>query len=140
LAQLHQLRGRVGRGAEQSYCFLATKDHFRYHIGKKPEELSAARATVLRLKTMEDTNDGFKIAEVDMTLRGPGDILGTRQSGMPEFRYTDLVSDGDIITMARREAFAVIEADPHLRKPEHQKLRAAFLAEYGSGHGFFDVA
>lgn len=140
LAQLHQLRGRVGRGAEQSYCFLATKDHFRYHIGKKPEELSAARATVLRLKTMEDTNDGFKIAEVDMTLRGPGDILGTRQSGMPEFRYTDLVSDGDIITMARREAFAVIEADPHLRKPEHQKLRAAFLASYGSGHGFFDVA
>jgi ATP-dependent DNA helicase RecG len=140
LAQLHQLRGRVGRGAEQSYCFLATKDHFRYHIGKKPEELSAARATVLRLKTMEDTNDGFKIAEVDMTLRGPGDILGTRQSGMPEFRYTDLVSDGDIITMARREAFAVIEADPHLRKPEHQKLRASFLASYGSGHGFFDVA
>ena len=140
LAQLHQLRGRVGRGAEQSYCFLATKDHFRYHIGKKPEELSAARATVLRLKTMEESNDGFKIAEVDMTLRGPGDILGTRQSGMPEFRYTDLVSDGDIITMARREAFGVIESDPHLRMPEHQKLRAAFLAEYGSGHGFFDVA
>lgn len=140
LSQLHQLRGRVGRGAEQSYCFLATKDHFRYHIGKKPEELSSARATVLRLKTMEDTTDGFQIAEVDLKLRGPGDILGTRQSGLPEFRYTDLISDGDIISIARKEAFALIEQDPHLRKPEHRELRSAFLDEYSAGHGFFDVA
>lgn len=140
LSQLHQLRGRVGRGAEQSYCFLATKDHFRYHIGKKPEELSAARATVVRLKTMEETTDGFVIAETDLKLRGPGDILGTRQSGLPDFRYTDLISDGDIISIARKEAFALIEQDPHLRNPIHRELRSAFLIEYSAGHGFFDVA
>ena len=140
LAQLHQLRGRVGRGAEQSYCFLATKDHFRFHIGKKPEELSAARATVVRLKTMEDTTDGFQIAEVDLKLRGPGDILGTRQSGLPEFKYTDLISDGDIITVARKEAFAMIDDDPHLRKPEHARIKDALKETYMKEHGFFDIA
>lgn len=140
LAQLHQLRGRVGRGAEQSYCFLATKDHFRFLLGKKDAELSERLKAVVRLKTMEETTDGFKIAEVDMKLRGPGDVMGTRQSGVPDFEFTDLVSDLEIIALAKREAFALIEQDPHLRRPEHQATRKEFLRQYAGEKGFFDVA
>lgn len=91
LSQLHQLRGRVGRGAEQSYCALLASD-------KKTE---VARE---RLGIMEETNDGFRIAEKDLELRGPGEIMGTRQAGLPEFRVAHLVRDLDILQDARKEA------------------------------------
>jgi ATP-dependent DNA helicase RecG len=79
-----------------------------------------------RLKAMLDTNDGFKIAEIDMELRGPGDFFGTRQSGLPSLQIANLLTDGDILAVARREAFQLIDEDPHLRLPQHRPLREYF--------------
>jgi ATP-dependent DNA helicase RecG len=110
LSQLHQLRGRVGRGAEQSYCILMT--------GNK---LSADGR--LRMKTMTGTNDGFQIAEVDLKLRGPGDLSGTQQSGTPiDLKLTNLSTDGEMIELARKAANRVLEKDPDLQLPEHRGI------------------
>lgn len=140
LAQLHQLRGRVGRGAEQSYCLLATKDHFKFHISKKETQAEERKSSIIRLKTMQDTADGFKIAEVDLKLRGPGDFLGTRQSGIPEFTFADLITDGDVISIARKEAFTLIAEDPHLRKPENATIRTEFIRQHQKDFTLMDVA
>lgn len=110
LAQLHQLRGRVGRGAEQSYCLLLSDD----------PSYSARQ----RLKLLEDTNDGFALAEADLRLRGPGDYFGTRQSGLPEFQAADF-SDVRLIETARQEAMRLLDSDPGLKRPEHVVLAAA---------------
>lgn len=126
LSQLHQLRGRVGRGAEQSYCFLMTKEHFKFHINSKKKEEDKT-AAIVRLKTMQDTDDGFKIANVDMRLRGPGDLMGTRQAGMPDFKYVDLVNDEKIIAVTKEEARHLVENDPHLRNPENQVIRDTYM-------------
>ncbi len=112
LSQLHQLRGRVGRGAHVSYCIL---------IADPADDLTAeARA---RLDAMVQTTDGFKIAEMDLQIRGPGQIFGTRQAGFPEFRFADLRRDGDLVVLARREARELLDADPELALPEHGGLR-----------------
>ena len=140
LSQLHQLRGRVGRGADQSYCFLATKDNFRYNFRNKSNPDEERISAVVRLKAMEDTTDGFKISEIDMQLRGPGDLIGTRQAGLPEFKYTDLVSDGDIITKAKHEAESVIEQDPHLRSTGNQIIRKTLQAKYFTYKNYIDIA
>jgi ATP-dependent DNA helicase RecG len=132
LSQLHQLRGRVGRGAEQSYCYLATKDHFRYQVSRSSSS-EESMASVVRLRTMEQTTDGFRVAEVDLQLRGPGDVMGTRQSGVPEFRFADLIGDAAVIAMARADAHALLDADPHLRMPEHQTLREQVIRLFDSG-------
>ncbi len=110
LSQLHQLRGRVGRGHEKSYCFLL------YHpdCGKVAQE---------RLKIMRDTEDGFLIAEKDLTLRGPGDILGTQQSGLLEGRLADLAQHSTLLDMARDDARLIIDKDPKLQTPRGQALR-----------------
>jgi ATP-dependent DNA helicase RecG len=126
LSQLHQLRGRVGRGGEQSYCFLATKDHFKYQMNKSVHAEDMAKAPI-RLRTMEETTDGFRIAEVDLRLRGPGDVMGTRQSGVPDFLFADLVADGELIAQTRADAFGVLEQDPQLRRDEHRVLRQELL-------------
>lgn len=113
LSQLHQLRGRVGRGADQSYCILMSK----YKIAKETRE---------RLELMTHTTDGFVIAEADMKMRGPGDIEGTMQSGMPfELHIANLATDGDIISMARKEAERLLDADPDLSQPANARFRAA---------------
>ncbi|MEX0967938.1 MAG: ATP-dependent DNA helicase RecG [Bacteroidia bacterium] len=109
LSQLHQLRGRVGRGAEQSYCFLAS--------GYK-----LSRESRLRLDTMVRTNNGFEIAETDLQLRGPGDMAGTKQSGMMDFRVADLAKDQKILQLARHTALQIMETDPALEAPAHQVL------------------
>ena len=109
LAQLHQLRGRVGRGAEQSYCILMT--------GNKISQESKQRISV-----MCATNDGFVIAEEDLKLRGPGDIEGTRQSGAVNLRLADLAADVNILEAARESAQKIIDQDPYLEKPEHHNL------------------
>lgn len=110
LSQLHQLRGRVGRGAEQSYCVLMT--------GNK---LSADGR--LRMKTMTGTNDGFQIAEVDLKLRGPGDLRGTQQSGTPiNLKLANLATDGELIEQARAAALYILEKDPSLTRPENSNL------------------
>ncbi len=113
LSQLHQLRGRVGRGAEQSYCILMTS-----------HKLSNDSKT--RLETMVRTNDGFEIAEVDLKLRGPGDIMGTQQSGVLNLKIADLVKDNDILKNARHFAFSILKKDPLLQKPEHEILKIIY--------------
>ncbi|WP_127844196.1 ATP-dependent DNA helicase RecG [Psychroflexus aestuariivivens] len=113
LSQLHQLRGRVGRGAEQSYCILIT--------GKK---LSNEGRT--RMETMTATNDGFKIAEVDLKLRGPGNLMGTQQSGILDLKIADLVKDNQILKIARSYAQHVIKADPNFKLPEHKNINITF--------------
>lgn len=114
LSQLHQLRGRVGRGAEQSYCILMTS-----------HKLSNDSKT--RLETMCATNDGFEIAEVDLKLRGPGDIMGTQQSGVLNLHIADLVKDRDILQLARHIAIRILKEDSNMTKPEHQKMKQIFL-------------
>ena len=109
LSQLHQLRGRVGRGAEQSYCILMTS-----------HKLSLNSKT--RLETMVRSSDGFEIAEVDLKLRGPGDIMGTQQSGVLNLRIADIVKDKDILEQARYYAKSVLKLDPSLSLPEHQVI------------------
>jgi ATP-dependent DNA helicase RecG len=129
LSQLHQLRGRVGRGSEQSYCILLTKRWIALaagRAGRKKEALATAqdqqRLAERRLATMAATTDGFKIAEVDLELRGPGDFFGTRQSGMPEFKVADIINDSQLLGEARDDARAIIESDPRLSQPEHRPL------------------
>jgi len=123
LSQLHQLRGRVGRGPWKSYCILLA--------GSTSEEGRR------RIEAMTSTNDGFRIAEVDLELRGPGDFFGTRQSGLPEFRVADLLRDGAMLEEARREAFALVQADPDLLAPEHRALRTGLLTRW---RGKLDLA
>lgn len=112
LSQLHQLRGRVGRGAAKSYCFLIA-GYARSEDGQA------------RLEVMAETSDGFVIAERDLEIRGPGEFLGTRQSGMPELAVANLARDQDLLSVAQVEARAIVEADPELAKPEHLRLRKA---------------
>lgn len=114
LSQLHQLRGRVGRGAEQSYCILMTS--FKLSNDSK-----------IRLETMCKTNDGFEIAEVDLKLRGPGDIMGKQQSGVLHLQIADLVKDKDILLIARNEALKLLKKDASMSLPEHQALRTVFI-------------
>jgi ATP-dependent DNA helicase RecG len=133
LSQLHQLRGRVGRGADQSYCILiANYNWFDEHVkGLGAGELKREKLDAQsRLETMVQTTDGFRIAEVDLRLRGPGEIFGIRQSGIPAFRIANLVEDAEIITIARKEAFALVERDPQLRSSSHQHLRDHFEEHY----------
>lgn len=139
LSQLHQLRGRVGRGTEQSFCILMTKDNFKFLLGKKTDLEKERTAAIVRLKTMEETTDGFVISEVDMKLRGPGDIIGTKQSGLPEFKYADLVQDVEIIQTAKQEAEEIVSKDPHLKKLENKLLRNSLLAVY-SETNFLEIA
>ena len=114
LSQLHQLRGRVGRGAEQSYCILMTS-----------HKLSSDSKT--RMETMVQTNDGFEIAEVDLKLRGPGDLMGTQQSGVLNLQIADLVRDRDTLALARNYALKLLKEDAGMQKPEHAALRSVFI-------------
>jgi ATP-dependent DNA helicase RecG len=111
LAQLHQLRGRVGRGEQPGWCFLAVPGWMT------PE-------TYQRLQILERTTDGFRIAEADLEQRGPGDFLGTRQAGLPPFRVASLVRDTEMLAAARDEALAWLTHDPDLSRPESATVRA----------------
>ena len=110
LSQLHQLRGRVGRGNDESYCILMTKD-------KLSED------SKLRIETMVKVSDGFKLAEVDLKLRGPGDMLGTRQSGMLKFKLADIIYDTEILNNARNSAIKILRDDPRLNNKENLPIR-----------------
>lgn len=118
LSQLHQLRGRVGRGSCRSRCILLTP-------GKLSEDGEK------RLRVMESTTDGFRIAEADLEIRGPGDFLGTRQSGMPDFRVADILRDGSLLEQARQAAFGLIKNDPEFTSPQHLPMRDELMRRWG---------
>jgi ATP-dependent DNA helicase RecG len=126
LSQLHQLRGRVGRGEHESYCILLAD----------PENDEARR----RLKAIEGTIDGFQIAEADLEIRGPGEFFGTRQHGLPEIRFGNIIKDFSIMESARREAFAVVAADPGLSEEHHKPLRASLRERFAGRLDLLGVA
>ncbi|MEX0678046.1 MAG: ATP-dependent DNA helicase RecG [Pirellulales bacterium] len=125
LAQLHQLRGRISRGSHPGYCCL--------FAGAESD------AAVERLKAFVETSDGFRLAEIDFAMRGPGDVLGTRQHGLPPLRIADLRRDGATLEEARRDARALVESDPGLARPEHALLRRMALVRYGKSLDLGDV-
>jgi ATP-dependent DNA helicase RecG len=141
LSQLHQLRGRVGRGSEQSFCILLAKKWIAARaerlsrMGGRPDRgleltIDEQRLAERRLAAMVSTTDGFQIAEYDLQLRGPGDFFGTRQSGIPEFKVADILTDTVLLDSARRDAFDIVVSDPHLTDPDHlilaEHLRTRF--------------
>jgi ATP-dependent DNA helicase RecG len=116
LAQLHQLRGRIGRGKADATCILVAS--------------GAGEEARRRLAVLKGTGDGFKIAEEDLRIRGPGDFFGTRQHGLPELKVADLIEDFELLRMARRDAFEIVREDPFLSAPENQQLRRELVRAY----------
>jgi len=125
LSQLHQLRGRIGRGQAQGHCLLMTGDD--------------ASSEHHRLGILTATTDGFRIAEEDLRLRGPGEMLGTRQHGLPQLRVADLLQDGDLLRMAQRDAGDLLREDSQLRREEHRLLRTMLMDKYKAGLAFIDA-
>ncbi len=119
LSQLHQLRGRVGRSDIPSFCILMAQHNASDDARK-------------RLKIMEETNDGFRIAEEDLAIRGPGEFMGTRQSGLPDFRVANILRDGHILSEAKTDAFALVEKDPALENPDHHLLKEVLLHRWAT--------
>ena len=117
LAQLHQLRGRIGRGEHKSYCILLTSDQ--------------SKETAAKLSVLEKTSNGFEVAEADWELRGPGDLLGTAQSGLPALRIGDLKTDAGLMRQARTAAMSIFKADPRLESPENQRFRRLIVEQQG---------
>jgi ATP-dependent DNA helicase RecG len=117
LAQLHQLRGRVGRGEHKSYCILLTSDK--------------SKETAAKLAVLERTSNGFEVAEADWDLRGPGDLLGTAQSGLPALKIGNLKTDADLMRRARAAAMSIFDADPRLELPENQRFRRLIVEQQG---------
>jgi ATP-dependent DNA helicase RecG len=141
LAQLHQLRGRVGRGTEQSYCFLMTKDNFKFKFGRNTKNIEDEKInSIIRLKSMQETGDGFKLSEIDMKLRGPGDILGTKQSGLPNFKYIDLVNDVEIIQSAVNIAKRIVAEDIFLEQEKNSVLKQNYSKYATDDQNFIHIA
>ncbi len=125
LAQLHQLRGRISRGSLPGFC----------GVFADPQTDEGTK----RLKAFQSTTDGFRLAEIDFGLRGPGELFGTRQHGLPPFRVADLLRDAEVLEEARRDAQALVAADPGLAHPDHARLRRQILARYGQALDLADV-
>ncbi|MGA8264855.1 MAG: ATP-dependent DNA helicase RecG [Ignavibacteriaceae bacterium] len=147
LSQLHQLRGRVGRGNKQAYCILVTRDNYVAANENNNLELEYLSSTQIekykssvRLQTMVKYNDGFKVAEVDLKLRGPGDIFGTKQSGFPELKFVDIINDADIIKEAKQSAFKIIDGDPQLKSETNFILKENFLKYYSKNLEYARIA
>jgi len=126
LAQLHQLRGRIGRGQAKSYCLLFAET-----------ESDVAKS---RLEVMTRINDGFEIAEHDLRLRGPGEMFSTRQHGLPDLKIANIIDDFDLLVMARKKAFELVAQDPMLTKSQHRNLRRELLNKFGASLGLADIA
>lgn len=133
LSPLHQLRGRVGRGQEQSYCILMAGAESREELAKEfegEEDTEGTSNALRRLDALVSTNDGFKIAEIDLELRGPGEFFGTKQSGLPELKIADLIRDAYLLSIARQEAFEIFRKDPHLESTENVNLKNVYLKNF----------
>lgn len=126
LAQLHQLRGRIGRSEAKSFCFL---------FAETDNETAKSR-----LEVMTRCSDGFEIAEHDLRLRGPGEMFSTRQHGLPDLKIANIVDDFDLLVMARRNAFELVKQDPMLARTEHKNIRRALLTKFGDALGLADIA
>jgi ATP-dependent DNA helicase RecG len=143
LAQLHQLRGRVGRGTVQSFCVLmSTKHPYQRVRSSTPSTLPAPDTSLAqqRLEAMVKSNDGFFMAEEDLRIRGPGEWLGLRQWGLPHFKAANLMRDADLLQQARLAAFALLEEDPDLAAPHHRTLKAAILRYWQTKLDLSDVS
>jgi ATP-dependent DNA helicase RecG len=126
LSQLHQLRGRIGRGGGESHFLMANPGNLSHEARE-------------RLRVLESQSNGFRVAEEDLRLRGPGDLLGTAQHGLPRFRVADLIGDPELLLRAREAAEEVLRRDPELRAAEHRPLRTAILRRYAEGMNLFQV-
>ena len=126
LAQLHQLRGRIGRGYAKSYCLLFAE--------------AGSETAKRRLEIMTRSNDGFEIAECDLRLRGPGELFSSRQHGLPDLKIANIIDDYELLVMARKNAFELVRQDPMLTENEHKNIRRALLAKFGDSLGLADVA
>ena len=127
LSQLHQLRGRIGRGSRQGYCILIPDN-------------AVSKSGAVRLKTMEKTTDGFEIAEIDLKLRGPGDFLGTKQSGLPDFKFADIIQDQDLLETAKNQARELMLKDFLLSEQEHLELKQYFESYYHEKQQLYGLA
>lgn len=147
LSQLHQLRGRVGRGSKQAFCILVTKEEIIKRTEKADKELEFMSSSeiekykaAIRLQSMVEHNDGFRIAEIDLKLRGPGDIFGTKQSGFPELKHADLISDSKLILQAKEIAFKLIDKDPGLELPSNQSIKKILINYYSDNIKYANIA
>ncbi|MDA3861421.1 MAG: ATP-dependent DNA helicase RecG [Melioribacteraceae bacterium] len=147
LSQLHQLRGRIGRGAEQGYCILVTSDALskkQFDATFNFDYLSDAEIqknkTIIRLNALVNNTSGFTLAEIDMKLRGPGDIYGLKQSGLPDFKYANLVEDQEILLEAKQLAFATIEKDPKLSSSENEIIKKNLKLFYKDNFHYSNIA
>jgi ATP-dependent DNA helicase RecG len=147
LSQLHQLRGRVGRSNKQAYCILVTKDGIVSKQKQGELELEYLSSTQLekykaavRLQTMVKSNDGFKVAETDLKLRGPGNIFGTEQSGFPNLKFADIREDYELIFKTKKIAFELIKKDPGLLLPENKIVKENLLSHYSDKLKYAETA
>jgi ATP-dependent DNA helicase RecG len=126
LAQLHQLRGRIGRGSSKSFCLLFAET--KNETAKN------------RLQVMTRSNDGFEIAECDLRLRGPGELFSTRQHGLPDLKIANIIDDYELLVLARKHAFELVQTDPMLTQPEHSSIRSALFEKFADTLGLVDIA
>jgi len=137
LSQLHQLRGRVGRSNLQSYCILVVSPDLLVNINKininfnylSKKQIEYFK-TQIRMRSLVQFSSGFDLAEIDLKLRGPGDIFGTKQSGFPELKFADIIEDSDILSNTKEEAFLIILDDPKLQKPENKVIKNTINSKY----------
>lgn len=147
LSQLHQLRGRVGRSNKQAYCILVTSDELAAKSSYKhvnlaylsPAQLEKYKSSI-RLQAMVKYLSGFDLSEIDLKLRGPGDIFGIKQSGFPELKYGDIVQDTDILVKAKLKAFSIVENDPHLNSERNKIIRNNLITHYSQNLNYAKIA